>query len=502
MFLSKSQYCECKNCPKILWLYHHKPELLEDTDSLENSEKINADDRLNVGIKVGNVARDYFEDYSLIPYKDNINEMVDETIKLIENKTKIIAEATFIYDNNLCKIDILRKNKKNYDIVEVKSATRMKEEYYDDCAFQYYVVTSFGLSVKRVYVMYLNNNYVKHGELDLKQLFYLEDCTYRVISMQNDIENTINQLKKTALSKKEPIIDIGPHCGCAFYNYCWRDIPKPNVFDVANMRSNKKWDLFTKGIVSFEQLLENNCLNDNQNLQVEYELKKTPPRINKKAIKAFLKTLSFPLYFLDFETFQQAIPEFDGISPYKQIPFQYSLHILSNSRGKLDHKEFLAKEGTDPRRLLAESLCRDIPQNVCILAYNMNFEKGVIKGMAEIFPDLSENLLNIHKNINDLMIPFQLKDYYCREMEGSYSIKYVLPALFPDNSDLDYNLLPGIHNGGDAMSAFSELVYHTPEEIQSIRNALLKYCCLDTLAMVKIYEKLSSIINQSRKNGA
>jgi hypothetical protein len=113
-------------------LYHYKPELLEDTDSLENSEKINDGNRLNVGLKVGNVARDYFGDYSLIPYKDNINEMVDETIKLIENKTKIIAEATFIYDNNLCKIDILQKNGKYYDIVEVKSATSMKEEYYDD----------------------------------------------------------------------------------------------------------------------------------------------------------------------------------------------------------------------------------------------------------------------------------------------------------------------------------------------------------------------------------
>jgi hypothetical protein len=474
-------------------LYHHKPELLEGTDSLENSEKTNDDNRLNVGIRVGNVARDYFGDYSLIPYKDNVNEMINETIKLIGNKTKIIAEATFMYDNNFCKIDILRRKGKYYEIIEAKSATSMKEEYYDDCAFQYYVVTSLGLPIKRVYVMYLNNNYVRHGELNLKQLFRLEDCTDRVISMQNDIKNTISLLKKIALSKKEPVIKIGPHCDCLFYDYCWRDIPKPNVFDVANMRSNKKWDLFTKGIVSFDQLLENNCLNDNQKLQVESETKKLPPKINKKAIKAFLKTLTFPLYFLDFETFQQAIPEFDGISPYKQIPFQYSLHILLKLKSKLEHKEFLAKEGTDPRRLLAESLCRDIPQNVCILAYNMSFEKNVIKELAEIFPDLSKKLLNIRKNINDLMIPFQSKNYYCREMEGSYSIKYVLPALFPDNSDLDYNLLPGIHNGGDAMSAFSELAYRTPEEIQSIRNALLKYCCLDTLAMVKIYEKLCSI---------
>ena len=152
----------------------------------------------------------------------------------------------FVYDSNFCKIDILMKKGKSYEIIEVKSATSMKEEYYDDCAFQYYVVTSIGLSIKHVYVMYLNNKYVKRGKLDLKQLFCLEDCTDQVISMQNEVKNTINLLRETALAKKEPNIAIGPHCGCTFYDYCWRDIPKPNVFDIASMRTNKKWDLFTR----------------------------------------------------------------------------------------------------------------------------------------------------------------------------------------------------------------------------------------------------------------
>jgi hypothetical protein len=449
--------------------------------------------RLNVGIKVGDVARNYFGYYSLISHNDDLNEMLKETKKLIENKTKIIAEATFVHDNNFCKVDILRKTGKFYDIIEVKSATSIKEEYYDDCAFQYYVVTSSGLPIKRIYVMYLNNNYIRQGPLDLKKLFCIDDCTDQVISMQNDLKNTIRLLKKTALAKVEPNIKIGPHCGCIFNDYCWRNIPEPNVFGIANMRSNKKWNLFNEGIISFKQVLKNDCLNDNQRLQVETEIKKLPPRINIKSIKNFLKTLTLPLYFLDFETYQQAIPEFDGISPYKQIPFQYSLHILSRLNGRLEHKEFLAKEGTDPRRPLAENLCHDIPKNVCVLAYNMGFEKSVIKELAGIFSDLSKHLLNIYKNIHDLMIPFQSKDYYCREMEGSYSIKSVLPALFPNSPDLDYNSLPGIHNGGEAMAAFAELAYYPLENIASIRDSLLKYCCLDTLAMVKIYEKLCSL---------
>ena len=123
----------------------------------------------------------------------------------------------------------------------------------------------------------------------------------------------------------------------------------------------------------------------------------------------------------------------------------------------------------------------------------MSFEKSVIKELSKIFPDLKERLLNIHDNMHDLMIPFQSKHYYCKEMEGSYSIKKVLTALFPNNPDLDYNSLQGIHNGREAMNVFAELQHQNPENIAEIREALLRYCRLDTLAMVKIYEKLCSI---------
>jgi len=110
--------------------------------------------------------------------------------------------------------------------------------------------------------------------------------------------------------------------------------------------------------------------------------------------------------------------------------------------------------------------------------------------MAEIFPDLADHLMNIHDNIKDLMIPFQQKYYYSKELQGSYSIKYVLPTLCPDDPELDYHNLDGIHNGGEAMNAYPDLVNHTPEEQAVIRKNLLAYCRLDTLAMVKVLEKL------------
>lgn len=196
--------------------------------------------------------------------------------------------------------------------------------------------------------------------------------------------------------------------------------------------------------------------------------------------------LSYPLYFLDFETFNPAIPLYDNSSPYEQIVFQYSLHYIEKEGGELKHKEFLAYPGEDPRRKLAEQLCADIPENVCTTAYNMGFEKGKIAGLADLYPDLRNHLLNIHDNIQDLMIPFRSRWYYSKEMEGSYSIKYVLPALFPDDPNLNYHNLEGVHNGGEASNTFLAMQKMSPKELKIWRKNLLTYCGLDTFAMVKI----------------
>ena len=218
-----------------------------------------------------------------------------------------------------------------------------------------------------------------------------------------------------------------------------------------------------------------------------------PDYIDKNNIKKFLNTLSYPLYFLDFETFQMSIPKYDGVKPYMQIPFQYSLHYYDVDNN-LNHKEFLAQADIDPRRKLAEQLVKDIPKNVCVLAYNMSFEKTVIKNLASLYPDLSKSLMNIYDNIKDLMIPFKSRDYYTKNMHGSYSIKYVLPALFPDDPSLDYHNLELVHNGSEAMDIYANLGKKSKEEQSIIRKNLLKYCYLDTYAMVKIYDKLIEIV--------
>ena len=187
---------------------------------------------------------------------------------------------------------------------------------------------------------------------------------------------------------------------------------------------------------------------------------------------------------------QTVIPEFVGTKPYAQIPFQYSLHYIKNEGGELHHKEFLAESGEDPLPKIAKRLCEDIPENACVIVFNKTFECGRLGELAKYFPEHSKHLLKIRDNVRDLLDPFRKGYYYNRRMNGSFSIKVLLPAIFPDDPSLDYHNLEGIHNGGEAMTIFPKIKDLPPEEQAIARKNLLKYCELDTYATVKIWQEL------------
>jgi predicted RecB family nuclease len=498
--LSKTDYLKYKDCPKLFWFDRQTGPITKSCG--ESFDELSFEDkrRIRIGKEVGHLARAYFGKYMLVHYNDDFRMECKETDEYIKKKEKIIAEASFFFDGNSCQVDILKYNGNKYDIIEVKSAASVKDEYYDDCAFQYYVVSSTGVPVGNVKLMYLNNQYIRKENLDIKELFVLADLTDAVLEKQNDLKENINKIKKIALSKTEPKLPLERQCiDCKYNKSCGIILPKHNIFTIRGngMRDDKKWELYKNGIISFSQILKNGYkLNRSQLLQVETEAKKLPSHINKTAIRDFIKTLSYPLYFLDFETYDTVVPEYNDTHPYMKIPFQFSLHILEKKKGELGHREFLADVDKDTRRSLAEKLCEYIPDNVCVLAYHMSFEKGVIRNLAKVFSDLSNHLLKINENLKDLEVPFRSKYYYCRTMDGSYSIKKVLPALLPPNEypKLDYDILEGVHNGGEAMNLFPELKYLSINEINIYRRQLLEYCCLDTLAMVKILEKLEKDI--------
>lgn len=460
------------------------------------------DSRMKAGLMVGDLAMGYFGAFTEVPFNhEDMGGMIDETKRLIEAGTTVITEASFSYDGNFCSVDILRKTAGDYEIVEVKSSSgedgdesdKIKQEYFDDMAYQYYVVSNSGLNISKISLMQLNREYIRHGVLDLQKLFVLIDCMDEVLDMQKDIPANIANIKAVATQKGEPVPPIGSRCkGCAYKGWCFRNLPKNNVFDIGwSMWGSKKDQAYSSGFVSFEDVLNSpTTLSERQLLQVKTVVNNLPPHIEPYSIRQFLYGLSYPLYHLDFETIQPTVPPWDGIKPYQQIPFQYSLHIQARPCAEPVHREFLAKEGEDPRQAVAERLCADIPKNVCVLAFNAGFEKGRLKELAGAFPDLSAHLLNIRDNVKDLADPFSKGYYYCREMSGSYSIKVVLPALCGGDPELDYHALNLIHNGSEAMNAFLDLHKRPPEEIAKVRAALLAYCRLDTLAMVKVLEKL------------
>lgn len=489
--LSKSKYCNAVQCPKMLWLKANMPEVFD--DSVMNQSV------LETGNQVGDLAMGIFGDYTEVTeYKDDGKidnaKMIERTKEELEKGTKVICEASFSYEGLFCSVDILKNHGDNeVEIYEVKSSTEVKDIYVQDISYQHYVLTKLGYNVVGVSLVYINNQYVRHGDLDLKQLFNIDDLTDIAKSNMEMVESNIEFFRKYMEQENEPECLLGEQCfkpyDCGFFKYCSRELPENNIFDVARLTIGKKTKLLRDGYISFEDLINCPSLNEGQRMQVEFEVLDKPDYIDKDAIEEFLDTLSYPLYFLDFETFQSAIPLYDDSKPYEQITFQYSLHYILEKGGELLHKEFLAYPGEDPRRKLAEQLCEDIPLNVCTLAYNMGFEKGRIKTLSEIYPDLKDHLLNIHDNIKDLMIPFQKKEYYTKAMQGSYSIKYVLPALFPGDPELDYHNLTGVHKGDEASQTFKDMAKMDKETLEEWRGYLLKYCCLDTYAMVKVWQK-------------
>jgi hypothetical protein len=481
--LSKSKFLRGLQCHKSLWLYNYKPELRTPPD--ESQQAV-----FDSGTEVGLLAQKLFPNGKEIIFKEgSFNKKIKDTKELINEGVKTIYEATFSHNNVLVMVDILHKGRKGWELYEVKSSTEVKDVHVSDLSIQYHVLTGCGLPISKASLIYINNQYVKSGELDIKELFSITKLTNEVEENQGFVVGRLSQMQKM-LRGNCPEIDIAPYCfdpyTCDYKDFCWHHIPKCSVFNISKLQTSKKFELYYEGILKFEDIPDDYQLSPSQRLQVNAELNDLLI-INKKAIKEFLDSIYYPLYFLDFETFMSAVPLFDGTRPYQQVPFQYSLHVLEDENAELKHYEFLAKEGIDQREELIKSLTSKIPDEACIMVYNMTFEKRIIRKLSEQFPSYKNKLMDIHENILDLMVPFQKKDYYTKEMKGSYSLKFVLPALLPR---LTYEGM-AISDGGDAMNAYATLhLLEDKKEVKQVRKALLEYCKLDTFAMVKILEIL------------
>ena len=435
---------------------------------------------------------------------DDFNGMIEKTKALIADGTEVIYEATFSEEGVFAMADILVRNGEAWDMYEVKGSTNARDKhgvieqhYLQDASVQWYALSK-SIKLNRAFIVHIDNTYTRQGKLEIPKLFAFDDITKEVLQEQENVEQHLSEME-SMLKGDMPVVDIGKHCdkpyNCDFSTHCWKHIPKENsVFDIS-YAMGKQWTLYYDGVLSIDDIPDDFQFGSNASLQIEYH-RSQKIKVNNEEIEAFLNTIEYPINFFDFETFRNVIPRFDNQRPYAQMPFQYSLHILHED-GRLEHKEFLGDANSDPRNPLIVQMLNDITLTGSIVAYNQSFEITQIKNLALFLPSRADELLALNERFIDLAHPFQYKHYYDPKFNGRYSIKVVLPAMFPNDDELDYKKLGSIQNGGDAMDTFANLhLLKGKSKLESIKKDFLAYCRLDTLAMVRIWEKLHKMVDK------
>ena len=494
--LSKSKLLDLIKCQKLFWLRTHNQILYQNDPQKEFLFKR--------GRLVEKKAQTLFGDGpNIFNETNNFSERINLTKKYISDNCFPIFEATFQYEGLLVMVDVLTKSENGFEIFEIKSGSIKakddpEEHFIMDLAIQTFVLKNIGIELSKASLVFINSDYVREEHEDLSQLFVSKNVLNQTFELHEDIRSYIDESKMVKQLNNCPNIDIGRHCKkpytCDAYDLCWQSIPEYSVFNIFPFRkgskANRAMELREVNILNVQDVPIDNSLTKTQRKKIELE-KKIQEKdiiIDTEEVKNFLNSLNYPIYHLDFETYQSPIPKFPGTKPYQQIPFQFSLHIEDENH-KLIHREFLAKDqDTDERKKLIIELTKHIPNlGGTVLAFNSSFEKSRINELATAFPEFKEHLDSINHRMLDLAVLFEKKYIYKKDMIGSYSIKKILPSLVKDHADA-YKKLQGVKNGGDASRTFLELSDQafSEQDILDRRRNLLDYCKLDTKAMVEI----------------
>jgi len=483
-FLSKSKYKEGLQCSKLLWYeYHDKSVFPPISPSLQAI--------FDSGKKVGEVAQQRFPggikiERDLSPEKHHAKSI--DALKL----GKPLFEAGFVFGQAYALADILVPVKNDlWDLYEVKSSTELTDEHRNDVAFQKYTYENAGIKIRKCFLTYINNQYVRQGGIEPDKLFISEDVT---VTADGLLKNTVEHIKRmleVIVCDKIPDIKIGPHCNtpyeCALKGLCWKFLPAENSVFTLSRGGKKCFKLAALGIYDISSIPVETKLSDNQHIQVECH-RSGKPYIDRPAVNDFLKRLKYPLYFLDFETINPAIPLYDNSRPYEQIPFQFSLHVLPNAEAEPTHHAYLAEGTADPRQEVLKKLKGLLGDSGTIVAYNANFEIDRLEDAVEAYPEFKKWFSAIEKRFVDLWTPFRSFAYYHPGQQGSASMKDVLPAL----AGISYEGME-ISNGVLASNEYYRVTFDStvPEkERLRVRSALEKYCALDTKGMIDIVQAL------------
>jgi hypothetical protein len=472
--LSKSKYLIGLQCPKYFWVMIHTPEKIPEHDLVTKH-------RFKQGSEIGQFAKKLFPEGIDIPESDFKSNLTKSKELLALRKP--LFEVAFMINNLYSRADILVPvGEDEWDIIEVKSSTKVKDVNVHDVSFQKYVIEKSGLKVRNCFLLHINNEFVKDGEINSNDFFTKTDITDKVSIAIEGIQDRISSLIELMKADTCPDIKISKSCAdpyaCPLEDDCWGFLPEASVFDLYRGGS-RSFELFEDGVVNMKEIPSTFKLNDKQGIQKDCDIH-NKIHTDKEAINNFLKELEYPLYYLDFETFSTAIPFINGTKSYQQIPFQFSLHVDDGK--EIKHSEFLSEEKDEREKLLLEMKDK-LGSSGSIIVYYQSFEIGRLKELAKAFPEHKEWVNLIINRVVDLIVPFRNFSYYNPKQKGSCSIKKVLPAITGKGYDG-----MAISNGEVASISFLNEGNNS-----KVRKDLLKYCELDTMAMVWIVDELKKL---------
>lgn len=488
--LSKSKLIAYRQCPKRLWLEIHHPAERHDSASSQAS--------FNVGYQVGEIAQQLYDPEGkgavINAQTEGFSTALTRSTALL-NSNLPIFEAGFSAEGALALADVLLPLRKKagqrvWRMIEVKSSTSVKNYHRDDAAIQAFVAQRAGVQLASIALAHIDNSWVYQGGGDYNGLLVEKDLTAEAFARTDEVKQWIAEAQKVALKRKEPEIKTGSHCSdpfeCGFLGHCQSQEPQVEypVKWLPRIQAKALKTFIADNDVTDIRNVPDNLLNDRQ-LRVKSHTLSKGVYFDAIGAASDLAAYKLPAYFLDFETIQFAVPIWKGTRPYQQIPFQFSLHRIART-GRIDHQEFLDISGKDPSKAFAVHLIEVCGARGAIFVYNEGFEKARIRELAERFPRLKTALLAINERVVDLL-PIARERYYHPSQQGSWSIKKVLPAVAPN---LSYDALDGVQDGGMAMDVFLEAISTNTESSRKkiIEKQLLKYCELDTFAMIRLWQ--------------
>lgn len=495
MTLSKSDYMLFLKQPAWLWLKKHDKSKLPEIDP-------NTQAMFDTGHLFEKYAEQLFPNSVYLGFTNysEYESLPKYTTQALLKGAKTIFQGRFEIERITCIVDVLDRIEGNiFDLYEIKSSTSIKIDHEYDLAFQVVVLEQAGYQIRKTQVIHVNNKYIRNGEIDSKAITKITDCTEAVRALENETKLNIQEALKIIDSTTPPnlsprFVRMGPiDEWLAIYKAINSNLDPHSIYNLVTLKPNLVGELEDLGITQIKDIPDTIKLSEKQRSQI-YTTRHDTRIIDKIKIKNFLKELQYPLYFLDYETLSSVIPSFDGIRPYQQVPFQYSIHIIESPDAELQHKEFLHKKNTNPALPLLQKLKEDIGDKGTVIVWNEKFEKGRNKELGEMYPEYAEFMQLVNNRVVDLMIPFSQGWFVDKDFFGSASIKKVLPILV---TELSYNEL-NIHEGGSAQRIWMETILDdkNQDSKDKIMSDLIEYCKMDTLAMVQLFKVLQAeIIN-------